>query len=348
MKALFLAGGLGTRLKPITDNLPKPMVPIMGKPLLERNIEKLKRHGVDEILLSTCYKPEIIKNYFGDGSKLGVKISYITEDEPLGTAGAIRNAAKYIDDTFLVFNADILSDIDISEMLRLHMERGARATIAVTRVANPSAYGVIEHDENGFVTAFREKPKPHETRSNLINAGTYIFEPEILDEIPAGRAVSVERETYPLLLQKGYRIAIYDRCSYWLDLGTPGKYLKAHKDILRGYHHLYGVNFNEKRQYISPTAKISRSAKVIGPVYIGDNVIVGPFAFIGPDTVLGDGSVVGMWAKVIGSVVWNDAQVGFGASLVDSMLMSNCKVDSNSDKYNTVLTEGTSARLRCN
>lgn len=345
MKALFLAGGLGTRLKPITDNLPKPMVPIMGKPLLERNIEKLKRHGVDEILLSTCYKPEIIENYFGDGSKLGVKISYITENEPLGTAGAIRNAAKYIDSTFLVFNADILSDIDITEMVRLHRERGAQATIAVTRVANPSAYGVIEHDEKGFVTAFKEKPKPHETRSNLINAGTYIFEPEILNEIPAGRAVSVERETYPLLLEKGYRIAIYDRCSYWLDLGTPEKYLKAHKDILRGYHTLQGLEFDENRQYISPTARISRRAKVIGPVYIGDNVVVSPFAFIGPDTVLGDGSIVGMGAKVIGSVVWNDAQVGFGASVVDSMVMSNCRVDSNSDKYNTVLTEETSCPI---
>lgn len=345
MKALFLAGGLGTRLKPITDNLPKPMVPIMGKPLLERNIEKLKRHGVDEILLSTCYKPEIIENYFGDGSKLGVKISYITENEPLGTAGAIRNAAKYIDSTFLVFNADILSDIDITEMMRLHRERGAQATIAVTRVANPSAYGVIEHDEKGFVTAFKEKPKPHETRSNLINAGTYIFEPEILNEIPAGRAVSVERETYPLLLEKGYRIAIYDRCSYWLDLGTPEKYLKAHKDILRGYHTLQGLEFDENRQYISPTARISRRAKVIGPVYIGDNVVVSPFAFIGPDTVLGDGSIVGMGAKVIGSVVWNDAQVGFGASVVDSMVMSNCRVDSNSDKYNTVLTEETSCPI---
>jgi len=345
MKALFLAGGLGTRLKPITDNLPKPMVPIMDKPLLERNIEKLKRHGVDEILLSTCYKPEIIENYFGDGSKLGVKISYITENEPLGTAGAIRNAAKYIDSTFLVFNADILSDIDITEMVRLHRERGAQATIAVTRVANPSAYGVIEHDEKGFVTAFKEKPKPHETRSNLINAGTYIFEPEILNEIPAGRAVSVERETYPLLLEKGYRIAIYDRCSYWLDLGTPEKYLKAHKDILRGYHTLQGLEFDENRQYISPTARISRRAKVIGPVYIGDNVVVSPFAFIGPDTVLGDGSIVGMGAKVIGSVVWNDAQVGFGASVVDSMVMSNCRVDSNSDKYNTVLTEETSCPI---
>lgn len=345
MKALFLAGGFGTRLKPITDNLPKPMVPIMGKPLLERNIENLKRHGVNEIVLSTCYKPHMIEDYFGDGSKLGVKISYITEDKPLGTAGAIRNAGSFFSDTFLVFNADILSDIDISDMIRFHREKGAQATIAVTRVADPSAYGVIEHDGDGFVTAFKEKPRPGETTSNLINAGVYIFEPEILDEIPAGRAVSVERETYPLLLRKGYRIAVYDRCSYWMDLGTPEKYLKTHKDILRGYHRLHGVNFDRNRQYISPRSKISRTARVIGPVYIGDEVKIGPFAFIGPDTVLGDGSVVGMGAKVIGSVVWDNAYVGSGASIVDSMIMSNCRVGRNIERFRTIFTGESSCQM---
>jgi len=161
MKALFLAGGLGTRLRPLTNNLPKPMVPIMGKPLLERNIENLKRFGIDEIVLSTCYKPAKIQKYFGDGSRFGVKISYICEDEPLGTAGAIKNAERFFNDTFLVFNADILSDFDISEMIKYHREKGALATIAVTQVDNPSTYGVIEHDENGFITAFKEKPKPN-------------------------------------------------------------------------------------------------------------------------------------------------------------------------------------------
>jgi len=342
MKALFLAGGLGTRLRPITESLPKPMVPIMGKPLLQRNIENIKRHGVDEVVLSTCYKPEMIEGYFGDGSSLEIKISYISEDVPLGTAGAIKNAGSFFDDAFLVFNADILSDIDITDMIRFHREKGAHATIAVTRVADPSAYGVIEHDGNGFATAFKEKPRPHETGSNLINAGIYIFEPCILDEIPAGRAVSVERETYPLLLGKGYRIAIYDRCSYWMDLGTPEKYLKAHRDILRGYCRIRGIDLNENRQYISPTARISRTARIVGPVYIGDEVRVGPFAFIGHDTVLGNRSYVGMGAKVIGSVVWDNVRVGGGATIVDSVVMSNRRVDRNSEEFSTILTKESS------
>jgi len=339
MKALFLAGGLGTRLKPITNDLPKPMVPIMGKPLLERNIENLKKHGVDEVVLSTCYKPHKIEKYFEDGKRLGVKISYISEDVPLGTAGAIKNAQRFFDDTFLVFNADILSDIDISEMISFHKAKGALATIAVTQVDNPSAYGVIEHAQNGFITAFKEKPQPHESCSNLINAGVYIFEPQLLNEIPCGRAVSIERETYPLLLQKGFKIAVYNRCSYWLDLGTPGKYLKAHKDILGGILQLGSLDFNKNLQYISKTAKISHNAKIIHPVYIGDNVEIGSFAVIGPNTVLCDDSSVGMGAKVIGSVVWDNVHVGGGASVVNSVVMSNCRVDGNSEEYNTVLTE---------
>lgn len=339
MKALFLAGGLGTRLRPITNDLPKPMVPILGKPLLEMNIETLKKHGVDEIILSTCYKPHKIEKYFGDGRNLGVKISYISEDVPLGTGGAIKNAQDFFNDTFLVFNSDILSDIDISEMIRFHKEKRGLATIAVTQVDNSSAYGVIEHDEKGFITAFKEKPQPHESSSNLINAGVYIFEPQLLNEIPDGRAVSIERETYPQILQKGFKIAVYNKCSYWLDLGTPEKYIKAHKDILNGSLLFSNYNFKKNMQYISKTAKISHNARIVGPVYIGDNVEVGPFAVVGPETVLCDASSVGMGAKVIGSVVWDHVHVGGGASVVNSVVMSNCRVDRNSEKYNAVLTE---------
>ena len=338
MKALFLAGGFGTRLKPITNDLPKPMVPIMGKPLLERNIETLKMHGIDEVVLSTCYKPYKIENHFKDGKKFGIKINYISEDMPLGTAGAIKNAESFFNDTFLVFNADILSDIDISEMIRFHKAKGALATIAVTKVDNPSAYGVIEHDENGFITAFKEKPKPHESSSNLINAGVYIFEPQLLDHIPSGRAVSIERETYPLLLEKGFKIAVYNNCSYWLDLGTPEKYLKVHRDILEGIIQVGVHGFNKSKQYISKSAKIHHNVKILGPVYIGENVEISPFAIIGPDTVLCDNSSVGMNAKVIGSVVWDNVHVGDGASVINSVVMSNCKIDKNSKKYNSVLT----------
>jgi len=326
MKALFLAGGFGSRLKPITDYLPKPMVPVMGKPLLERNIARLKKFGIDEIVLSTCYKPKEIEKHFKDGREWGVKISYISEDIPLGTAGAIKNAQSFFSETFLVFNADILSDIDISEMIRFHNEKGALATIAATQVDNPSAYGVIEHDEKGYITAFKEKPLPHETESNLINAGIYIFEPQLLAEIPGGKPVSIERETYPLLLQKGYKLAVFNRCSYWLDLGTPEKYLKAHRDILKGAFEIGEHDFSGNLPYISETAKINPTAKVIGPAYIGDDVEIGSFSVIGPGTVLGKGSSVGKEARIEGSVVWERVHVKNGASIVDSVVMPNCRV----------------------
>lgn len=342
MKALFLAGGKGTRLRPITNELPKPMVPVIGKPLLERNIESLKKHGVKEIVLSTCYKPSKIEKYFGNGEKLDVKVNYISEDIPLGTAGAIKNAEEFFDDTFVVFNADILSDIDISDMVRWHKKKGALATIATTEVEDPSAYGVIEYNKKGFVTAFKEKPKPHETTSNLINAGVYIFEPELLNEIPLGRTVSIERETYPMLLNKKKKIALYNKCSYWLDLGTPDKYIKAHNDILSGKFKMLNHDFNKNPQYISSTAKIHKNAKIVGSVYIGDNVEIGAFAVIGSNTFLGDNSQVGASSKIIGSVLWDHASVGSGAMIADSVIMSNCKVATNTKEQNIILTEGIS------
>lgn len=338
MKALFLAGGLGTRLRPITDKIPKPMVPIMGKPLLERSIENLKRSGIDEIVLSTCYKSHKIKKYFGDGRKYGVKIDYITEDIPLGTAGAIKNARKFFDDTFAVFNSDIISDIDISEMLLFHRKKRALATIAVSRVPNPSAYGVIEQDKNGFITAFKEKPGRNETNSNLINAGIYIFEPELLDEIPEGRMVSVERETYPLLLEKGYRLSVYDKCSYWLDIGTKEKYIKAHRDILNGKLKIEEHDFGAEPQCISAKARIHKGAKITGPVYIGDYVEIEGSAVIGPDTVLCGHSFVDREASIAGSLVWDHVKIGKGASIVDSVIMPYCIVDDDSEEYNSVLT----------
>ena len=202
MKALFLAGGMGTRLKPLTDDLPKPMVPMMVKPLLERNMLKLKECGVDEIILSTCYKPQKIEEYFGDGTKLGLKIHYICEDIPLGTGGAIKNAEEFFDDTFIIFNADILSDINIMDMMKFHKEKCAAVTIAVTQVKNPSAYGVIEYNDKLYAESFTEKPKLSEIKSNYINAGIYIFEPKVLKEIPDSQVVSIERETYPLAIRK--------------------------------------------------------------------------------------------------------------------------------------------------
>ncbi|MCR4436316.1 MAG: NDP-sugar synthase [Clostridiales bacterium] len=336
MKALFLAGGRGTRLKPLTDRLPKPMVPIMGKPLLERNMLKLKDCGIDEIVLSTCYKPQSIEEYFGDGSRHGLKMHYASEDIPLGTGGAIKNTESFFEDTFLIFNSDILSDIDYREMLRFHKTKSAAVTIAVTSVDNPSMYGVIEYDQQGYAVSFKEKPQPQEITSNCINAGVYVFEPEVLKEIPSGTVVSVEREVFPMLLHKGYKIAVYKGCSYWMDIGTPEKYLQVHTDILAGKCKIPEIDFSSQGVYHGQNASIHGTAKVLGPVYMGDNVEIGAYASIGPGTVIGSNTRIDMGSRVVGSVVWDNVTVGSGAALYNTIVVSDCHVEKNDTYYNTV------------
>ena len=339
MKALFLAGGIGTRLKPLTDNLPKPMVPMMVKPLLERNMLKLKESGVDEIILSTCYKPQKFEEYFGNGSKFGLKIKYICEDIPLGTGGAIKNTESFFDETFIVFNSDILSDINISELIKFHKQKSAAVTIAVTQVENPSAYGVIEYNEECYAKSFTEKPKGSSIKSNYINAGIYIFEPDVLKEIPLCRAVSVERETYPLLLQKGYLIAVYKSDAYWMDIGTLEKYIEAHKDILSGKCQLPEYKAGNQNIHIGGNALIHPSVKIISPVYIGENVEVEAFSTIGPNTVIGNNSKVGKGCTVINSILWDHVRVKSASILTDTVLTPNCTLSKNIDYSYTIATE---------
>lgn len=327
MKALFLAGGMGTRLKPLTDDLPKPMVSIMGKPLLERNMIKLKNSGVDEIILSTSYKPHKIKEYFGDGAKLGLKIHYVCEDIPLGTGGAIKNAQKFFDETFIIFNADILSNIDIIDMLKFHREKHAAVTIAVTRVENPSQYGVIEYNEELYAESFTEKPKPSEIKSNYINAGIYIFEPDVLKEIPDSKVVSIERETYPLLLEKGYPIAVYKSKEYWMDIGTIDKYRQAHRDILNGSYPLPELGRNARGIFIGVNTKIHATAKITAPVYIGENTRVNANSTIGPNTIIGNNCRVGMNSKIINTIVWDKISIQNSSDLSGIILNSISTVE---------------------
>lgn len=322
MKALFLAGGMGTRLKPLTDDLPKPMIPMMAKPLLERNMLKLKACGVDEIVLSTSYKPQKIKEYFGDGTKLGLKIHYVCEDIPLGTGGAIKNTQEFFDDTFLIFNADILSNIDILDMLKFHREKHASVTIAVTEVDNPCQYGVIEYNEDLYAQSFTEKPKLTEIKSNYINAGIYIFEPEILKEIPDSQVVSIERETYPLLLDKGYPIAVYKSRGYWMDIGTVEKYKQAHKDILNGSYSLPELGENMQGVFIGSNTKIHATAKITAPVYIGENTRIDAYTTIGPNTIIGNHCKVGMNSKVINSIIWDKISIQNSSYISGTILNS--------------------------
>lgn len=328
MKALFLAGGMGTRLRPLTDRLPKPMVPVMGKPLLERTLEILKLHGVDDIVLSTCYKPEAIERYFGDGSDFGLKIHYVSEDIPLGTGGAIKNCENYFDDTFFIFNADILSNINFSEMLRYHKRKKTDVTIAVTRVGNPSAYGVIEYDGNGYASSFREKPAPNEVVSHFINAGVYIIEPGIFRRIPSGRAVSVEREVFPKLLERGRKIAVYKGCNYWLDIGTPEKYVQAHRDGFEGRLRLPEINFRQRAVYSRLNARISGTATLRGPVYLGRNVRIEDGAVVGPYVVVGDNGVVGKKSEITNSILWDDVVIEDGVKMAECVVTDGSVVKS--------------------
>lgn len=345
MKALFLAGGLGTRLRPLTDRLPKPMVPVMGKPLLERSFEELKLHDVNEIVLSTCYKPESIERYFKDGNSKDLLLHYVCEDVPLGTGGAIKNAEQYFDEPFLIFNADIISDINFREMIRFHKRKKADVTIAVTRVEDPTAYGVIEYDDNDFAITFKEKPKPHEVVSHYINAGVYIFQPDILKRIPSGRPVSVEREVFPKLLEIGKRIAIYRGCNYWLDLGTPEKYIQVHQDAFSGKYRILDTDFKQDPVYGSSDARIHETAVIHGPVYIGDNVRIEAGVEIGPNVVVGDGCFIGKKADISNSILWNDVKIGQNAKIRNTIVVDNVSIKNNSRYANIIYTENAVRRL---
>jgi mannose-1-phosphate guanylyltransferase len=339
MKALFLAGGLGTRLKPLTDDVPKSMVPIMNKPLLERSMANLKKHGIYDVVLSVGHKSEYIHDYFGDGRDFGMHIEYVYEDSPLGTGGAIKNTSHHFHSTFLVCNADILCNMNLTKLVEHHHAKAADVTIAVTEVSNPSAYGVIECDQHDYALSFTEKPKPSEVRSHLINAGIYVFEPHVLDAIPDGRPVSVERETFPKILLKKNAIAIYNGCSYWMDIGTPEKYLQAHVDIMTGKCKLHGVDFDKGKIFKEGRSYIDGSATITGPVYIGDNVQIGANATVGPFAVIGDHVNIHPSGSITDSILWDHVDIGSFGSMSRVVAASDCHVKRRSSHHDMAFTK---------
>jgi mannose-1-phosphate guanylyltransferase len=340
VKAIVLAGGEGTRLRPLTYTTPKPLLPIANRPFLEHQLSWLARHGVDEVVLSLGYRPDAFARRFESGTYDGVRLRYAVEPEPLGTAGAIRFAAHHHDagdgrgvtDRLLVCNGDVLTDLDVSALVRFHDERGAQASIALTRVEDPSAFGVVPTDENGRVRSFVEKPPPGQAPTDWINAGTYVLEASLLDTIPAGRAVSIERETFPGLLAAGGGLYAMRSSGYWVDIGTPAKYLQANADVLAG--RVSGDTPPVGRVLVAPGSRLAPEAEVtesvVGPgVEVGEGariirsvllegVRVAPGAEV-LDSVIGPGAVVGPGALVSGtSIVGPGADVPAGARLVDA------------------------------
>ncbi len=305
MKAVVLVGGFGTRLRPLTLTTPKNLLPVLHVPMVERVARHLADHGVDEVVLSMGYKPDTFLDAYPDGTCGGVKLHYAVEDEPLDTAGAIRFAAGEagIDQRFVVVNGDVLTDLDVTRLVRFHDASDAEATIALHTVEDPSRYGVVVTDVAGRVEAFIEKPAKDEAPSTAINAGTYVMEPSVLGKIPVGRPVSVERETFPALVESGSLYAL-DGEAYWLDAGTPETYLQANLDLVGD--DAAGVHADA---VVAPSAHLERS-------------VVGPGATIGDEATLTEavvlaGATVESGARIHRSVVGPGAHVGAGSELLD-------------------------------
>lgn len=316
MKALLLAGGLGTRLRPLTEQWPKPMAWVGNRPWLEHLILHLKEEGIKDFVLAVKHVPEVIRSHFGDGRKLGVRIEYAVEDQLLGTAGAIKNAEPLLSDRFLVLNADIIQRLSLTPLLEFHKKRGGLVTIGLTEVEDPSPYGVVEQNEDGRILRFVEKPKPHEAPSRRINAGIYVMEKEALDFIPAGQEVSIERETFPALIRQERGVYGYLCDGYWLDMGTTERYRRLHRDILDQTFPLQLPGKERGRGiWVGEDCSVGSGVLFVPPVLIGRGVKIGDRSVIGPYTVIGNDCVIDSQVRIAQSILWDRCTVHQGTQL---------------------------------
>lgn len=318
-EAVLLVGGQGTRLRPLTINTPKPMLPVAGVPFTAHQIARAKAAGVDRIVLGTSYKAEVFEAHFGDGSDFGVELRYMTEDEPLGTGGAIRNVAEELrsgpDDPVLIFNGDVLSGLDIAGLVDQHQQSGAEVTLYLTRVDDPRAFGLVPTDADGRVTAFLEKPQtPEEIVTDQINAGCYVFKRSVIDSIPAGRKVSVERETFPGLLADGALVQGVVDPGYWLDLGTPLAFVQGSRDLVLGEIDSPALPGPVGPRLILSGADVADDAQVDDGTAVGHDCRIGSGSVVS-GSVLFDGAVVHSAAVVRNSIIGAGATVGRGCHL---------------------------------
>jgi mannose-1-phosphate guanylyltransferase len=318
MQALILAGGEGTRLRPLTSTMPKPVVPLVGRPFISYMLEWLHSHGVDDVILSCGFMADAVRDVLGDGSDLGIRLRYLEEPEPLGTGGALKYAEDLLAERFYMLNGDVLTDIDLTEQLAQHDRTGARATLALIPVEDPSAYGLVRRREDLSVREFLEKPGPEQLDTNLISAGAYIIERDVLAEMPpAGSNVSIERQVFPALVGRG--LFGYEASGYWLDIGTPARYLQATFDILEGNVMTeVGRELGTAGRALVDGAQID--GRVVAPALVARDCVVGQRAIVGGRTVLGRGVTVAEGAHVESSVVLDGASVGTRATVSSSII----------------------------
>lgn len=326
MKAVILVGGEGTRLHPLTSKTPKAMVPILNKPFLEYLILYLKKHKVRDIILTTSHLPHRIQSYFGDGAEWGVHLSYLVEETPLGTAGAVKNAEALLDEPFFVVNGDIVTGIDLTKMMSQHRKTKPRVSLALTPVDNPTIYGVVETDDEGMVKRFVEKPGWEEVTTNMINAGIYILEPEVLSYVPPATNSTFERHLFPLLLEKGEPILSYPSTAYWIDIGTPEKYLRVNHDLLSGK----APSLDTYHAQIGSNSQIHPSARIEGQVLIGEGCIIAQGVRVKGPAVLGERCQLDEDALIEGAILWAESRVGKKALLKNCIVGSGCYIQEGS------------------
>jgi mannose-1-phosphate guanylyltransferase len=338
MQAVILVGGEGTRLRPLTSTVPKPVVPLVDRPFISFMLEWLCSHGVDDVVMSCGFLATSVRNVLGDGSSLGVRLRFVEEPEPRGTAGALKFAESMLDERFLMLNGDVLTDIDLSAQIAQHEATGAKATLALVPVADPSAYGLVHLGDDRSVQDFVEKPSPDAIDTNLISAGAYVLEREILELVPPDRNVSIEREVWPRLIGDG--LYGFPSESYWLDIGSPERYLQGTFDIIEGNVSTpVAKRLGEDWLAIDDSASID--GRVVPPAVLERGVRVAAGAHVGSLVVLGEGVTIGAGTTVERAVILHGAEIGENCTLRDCIVAGGCRIGANTQiTGGAVLGEG--------
>ncbi|AZB43621.1 NDP-sugar synthase [Bacillus sp. FJAT-42376] len=343
MKAVIMAGGMGTRLQPLTSSLPKPMVPLLNRPVLEYVIKHLKDNGIKEIIMALCWKSDVIERYFENGSRFGVRISYIMEKSPLGTAGCLKRAAPFLNDTFLVVSGDTICNFNVKDGLISHTRSSCKGTVFAVRKSQTGEYGSIIADKTGRVLRFMEKPYKTEVYSEFINAGMYIFEPSVLERIPEGVPQDISKDILPMMLAEG--IHMHEADGYWSDIGTHSEYRTAQFDLLNGVEGLTpqwmadGKRKNDS-VYIEKGGVSEYGAVCIGPVLIGEGAVVEKGCQIGPYVILGEGTRVREGSSIQHTICWSRQKIHPGTKITGSVLANSCEIKGSSElKNGSVLGE---------
>jgi mannose-1-phosphate guanylyltransferase/phosphomannomutase len=329
MKAVIMAGGFGTRIQPLTSNIPKPMIPLVNRPIMLHIVELLKKHNITDLVMLLYHQPEVIKNFFRDGNDFGVKITYVTPLQDLGTAGAVKSAEKFLDERFLIISGDLLTDFNLQKVIDFHAENKALATITLTSVKDPLQFGVVITDKQKRITQFLEKPGWGEVISDTINTGIYLLEPEIFKYIPAGENFDFSQDLFPLLLKNKAALFGYPIKGYWRDIGNTDSYREAHHDIFRGKTN---VRIDEpkldqvgKDLRIGVDVRLDDHAVLEGTVVVGDNTQILGGAHL-KDSVIGRNCTIEVGVRLTRCVIWDNVYIKKGAKLTDSVVCNNVSV----------------------